>query len=238
MRYSILPYQEEWTLQLVQFQILVSRVWRGPIQSRCRSTNQVSKATRMNDMNADENSGNTAPRKLLHLRMDAAVDNALEHIRDNKIVIVIFSIASAVGDFGLLWHIIGLVRSIGSIDRLQQALVFSILIGLESLILNQGIKRLFRRTRPTERGDTRFALRKPRTSSFPSGHSSSAFFSALVLTYFTAWPWWLLFYTFALIITTSRVGVRIHHASDVIAGAFAGTLMGVVGLLVLRHYGV
>jgi undecaprenyl-diphosphatase len=238
MRYSILPHQEEWTLQLVQFQILVSRVWGGPIQSRCRSTNQVSKATRMNDMNADENSGNTAPRKLLHLRMDAAVDNALEHIRDNKIVIVIFSIASAVGDFGLLWHIIGLVRSIGSIDRLQQALVFSILIGLESLILNQGIKRLFRRTRPTERGDTRFALRKPRTSSFPSGHSSSAFFSALVLTYFTAWPWWLLFYTFALIITTSRVGVRIHHASDVIAGAFAGTLMGVVGLLVLRHYGV
>jgi membrane-associated phospholipid phosphatase len=59
-----------------------------------------------------------------------------------------------------------------------------------------------------------------------------------VLTYFTAWPWWLLFYAFALVIATSRVGVRIHHASDVIAGAFAGTLMGVVGLLVLRHYGV
>jgi len=189
-------------------------------------------------MNTDDNASNNAPRQLLHLRMDAAVDNALEHIRDNKIVIVIFSIASAVGDFGLLWHIIGLVRSIGSIDRLQQALIFSILIGLESLILNQGIKRLFRRSRPTEKGDTRFALRKPRTSSFPSGHSSSAFFSALVLTYFTAWPWWLLFYAFALIIATSRVGVRIHHASDVIAGAFAGTLMGTIGLLVLRHYGV
>ena len=185
-------------------------------------------------MNTEPN----APRKLLHLRMDTAVDNALEHIRDNKVVIVIFSIASAVGDFGLLWHIIGLVRAIGSIDRLQQAFIFSILIGLESLILNQGIKRLFRRSRPTEKGDTRFALRKPRTSSFPSGHSSSAFFSALVLTHFTAWPWWLLFYAFALIIATSRVGVRIHHASDVIAGAFAGTLMGVIGLLVLRHYGV
>ena len=189
-------------------------------------------------MNTDDNASNNAPRQLLHLRMDAAVDNALEHIRDNKIVIVIFSIASAVGDFGLLWHIIGVVRAIGSIDRLLQALIFSILIGIESLILNQGIKRLFRRSRPTEKGDTRFALRKPRTSSFPSGHSSSAFFSALVLTYFTAWPWWMLFYAFALVIATSRVGVRIHHASDVIAGAFAGTLMGVIGLLVLRHYGV
>lgn len=189
-------------------------------------------------MNTANDSSDFAPRKLLHLRMDAAVDNALEHIRDKKIVIIIFSVASAVGDFGLLWHIIGVVRAIGSIDRLQQALIFSILIGLESLILNQGIKRLFRRSRPTEKGDTRFALRKPRTSSFPSGHSSSAFFSALLLTYFTTWQWWLLFYTFALIIATSRVGVRIHHVSDVIAGALAGTLMGAVGLLMLRHYGV
>jgi len=190
------------------------------------------------DMNTDNNFGNNTKRQLLHLRVDAAVDNALEHIRDHKFVIVIFSMASAFGDFGLLWHIIGIVRSIGSMDRLLQALIFSILIGLESLILNQGIKRLFRRTRPTEKGDTRFALRKPRTSSFPSGHASSAFFSALVLTYFTVWPWWLLFYTFALIISTSRVGVRIHHASDVIAGAFAGTMMGVIGLVILRHYGV
>ncbi len=190
------------------------------------------------DMNTDDNYGNNAKRKLLHLRIDAAVDNALEHIRGYKLVIVIFSIASAVGDFGLLWHIIGVVRAIGSMDRLVQALIFSILIGLESLILNQGIKRLFRRSRPTEKGDTRFALRKPRTSSFPSGHSSSAFFSALVLTYFTTWPWWLLFYTFALIIATSRVGVRIHHASDVIAGAFVGTMMGVIGLLIVRHYAV
>jgi hypothetical protein len=77
-------------------------------------------------MNTDDNASNNAPRQLLHLRMDTAVDNALEHIRDNKIVIVIFSIASAVGDFGLLWHIIGLVRSIGSVDRLHQALIFSI----------------------------------------------------------------------------------------------------------------
>jgi len=164
---------------------------------------------------------------------DDRVDRALEHIRDKKVVVVVFSIASAVGDFGILWHVIGLVRAIGSLDRLQQALVFSAMIGVESLILNQGIKRLFRRSRPTERGDDRFALRKPRTSSFPSGHSSSAFFSALVLTYFFTWPWVVVFYVFALIIATSRVGVRIHHASDVIGGALVGTLMGTIGLYFL-----
>ena len=167
-------------------------------------------------------------------RFDNKVDSALEHIRDYKVVKVIFSAASAVGDFGILWHIIGLLRSIGSMDRLQQALVFSSMIGIESLLLNQGIKRLFRRSRPTTSGDGRFALRTPRTSSFPSGHSSSAFFSALVLTYFFAWQWWPLFYALAMVVAISRVGVRIHHASDVVGGAIVGTLMGIVGLIFLN----
>ena len=50
------------------------------------------------------------------------------------------------------------------------AFLFSALIGLESLVLNQGIKRLFRRPRPTEAGDPRYPVRRPSTSSFPSGH--------------------------------------------------------------------
>jgi hypothetical protein len=54
-------------------------------------------------------------------KFDQRVDNALEHIRDHKLVVIVFSIASAVGDFGLLWHIIGLLRAIGSLDRLNQA---------------------------------------------------------------------------------------------------------------------
>jgi undecaprenyl-diphosphatase len=167
---------------------------------------------------------------------DDRVDAILEPWRNKKFVVVIFTIASAVGDFGLLWHLIGFLRAIGSTERLQHALAFSLLIGIESLLLNQGIKRLFRRTRPTERGDERFALRKPRTSSFPSGHSSSAFFSALVLTTMTPWPWWILVYVFAVTIAISRVGVRIHHASDVIGGAIAGTVMGVVGALVMTNW--
>jgi undecaprenyl-diphosphatase len=167
-------------------------------------------------------------------RFDNKVDSSLEHIRDYKLVKVVFSTASAVGDFGILWHIIGLLRALGSVDRFQQALVFSTMIGIESLLLNQGIKRLFRRSRPTTSGDQRFALRTPRTSSFPSGHSSSAFFSALVLTYFYAWQWWPLFYALAMVIAISRVGVRIHHASDVVGGAIVGTLMGIAGLVFLN----
>lgn len=165
---------------------------------------------------------------------DTRVDRLLEPIRNVRAVVVIFMVASAIGDFGLVWHAIGLIRAIGSADRFNDALIFSSMIGIESLLLNQGIKRFFRRTRPTERGDVRISVRTPRTSSFPSGHASSAFFSALVLTHWFAWPWMVLFYLLAVVIAISRVGARIHHASDVLAGALTGTLLGVIGLVVLR----
>lgn len=166
---------------------------------------------------------------------DARVDRFIEPLRNVHAVVLIFTVASAVGDFGLLWHGIGLIRAIGSMDRFRDALILSSMIGLESLFLNQGIKQFFRRTRPTTDGDVRFAVRTPRTSSFPSGHASSAFFSALVLTHWVTWPWIVLFYVFAVIIAASRVGVRIHHASDVLGGALTGTLLGVIGLAVLSR---
>lgn len=166
---------------------------------------------------------------------DARVDRLIEPVRNVRVVVLVFTVASAVGDFGLIWHGIGLIRAIGSMERFTDALIFSSMIGLESLILNQGIKQFFRRSRPTERGDDRFAVRTPRTSSFPSGHASSAFFAALVLTHWVTWPWTVLFYLLAVIIATSRVGVRIHHASDVLAGAVVGTALGVIGLAVLAR---
>ena len=168
-------------------------------------------------------------------RFDDRVDRLVEPIRNVHAAVIVFMVASAVGDFGLLWHAIGLIRAIGSVDRFRDALVFSLMIGMESLLLNQGIKRFFRRTRPTERGDDRISVRTPSTSSFPSGHASSAFFSALVLTHWVTWPWMVLFYLFAIIIAVSRIGARIHHASDVLAGAITGTLLGVIGLVVLSN---
>ena len=146
--------------------------------------------------------------KVPFAEFDARVDHLIEPLRNVRVVVVMFTVASAVGDFGLMWHGIGLIRAIGSMDRFKDALIFSSMIGLESLTLNQGIKQFFRRTRPTKGGDVRFAVRTPSTSSFPSGHASSAFFSALVLTHWVAWPWMVLFYILAVIIATSRVGVE------------------------------
>ena len=168
---------------------------------------------------------------------DAWADAQLERLRGHKAADGIFTTASELGDFSLIWHFAGAVRGLTSDHHANQAFIFSALIGAESIIVNQGIKRLFRRTRPTETGDPRYPVRRPSTSSFPSGHASSAFFAASILT---AWggavtaPAW---FALAGVVGTSRAYVRIHHPSDVVGGAIVGLALGQAALAALRAIG-
>lgn len=163
-------------------------------------------------------------------RLDAAGDRVLEPLRNNKASKLLFGLASRVGDFSLVWHATGLLRAVGSVDRLKQAIYLSVALGVESLVVNQGVKRFFRRERPTESGDHRFEVRTPSTSSFPSGHASSATFAVFVLASFAGWPVSLLFVAIAVTVALSRVVVRIHHLSDIIGGVVAGAVLGSVAV--------
>ncbi|MEY2766718.1 MAG: hypothetical protein RI912_380 [Actinomycetota bacterium] len=174
-------------------------------------------------MNSPDNGGPVA-------RFDAACDRVLEPLRSFAAVRAVFGSASTAGDFSIVWHVIGLLLAIGSLDRLREALFLSVALGAESLIVNQGIKRMFRRERPTEDGDDRFDVRRPSTSSFPSGHASSATLAAMLLVSFTGWPAGWVFVVVAVVVALSRVMVRIHHASDVIGGALVGAALGWVAL--------
>ena len=174
-------------------------------------------------------------------RFDEAVDAALERVRGNPAADAIFRAASTAGDFSLIWHVtnvavVVLRRRPGAPAR---ALTFAALIGLESLVVNQGVKRLFHRTRPTTAGDERLRVRHPRTSSFPSGHASAATFAASMLAPRAgrAAP---AVAAAAGVVAVSRAYVRIHHASDVVAGlatgaALAAAARGALGALGLRR---
>ncbi len=170
-------------------------------------------------------------------RFDQRADAILEVARGNPIIDGVFTTASRVGDFSLIWHVVSILRGIRK-RRPDQIVALAVALGAESLIVNQGIKRLFRRARPTTSGDPRFPVRRPSTSAFPSGHASSAAFAATVLS---AWDgrrsrplWWGL----AAIVGTSRAYVRIHHASDVIAGGVVGAGLGAIAIRVMRRAGM
>ena len=140
---------------------------------------------------------------------------------------------SRAGEFSLIWHAVIWLRAIGSGDRARDALVFSLLLGAESLVVNQGLKRLFRRQRPTVNGDDRFNVRTPVTSSFPSGHSSSAFFAAVLLSTLVPVSWAVMFFVLAALVALSRVMVRLHHFSDILGGACVGAALGLLAIPVI-----
>jgi len=161
-------------------------------------------------------------------RFDRAADEWLEPLRSSPTAGRVFSTASHLGDWSLVWHVIGAARGLTNDRRATQAVALSALLGAESLIVNQGVKRLFRRERPTDSGDDRFTVRAPSTSSFPSGHASSAVFAATVLTTLDGKKSAPLWFGIAAVVGTSRAFVRIHHASDVIGGAAVGLGLGLL----------
>ncbi len=165
---------------------------------------------------------------------DQWVDDALELLRGNPIADRVFATASHVGDFSLIWHGIAITRAIVK-GRPDQVVVLAVMLGAESLLVNQGVKRLFRRERPTTTGDDRLQVRRPTTSSFPSGHASSAAFAAMVLSGWDGPKVGMLWWKVAAIVGISRAYVRIHHGSDVVAGAIVGTLLGLVGRRIAKH---
>ena len=165
--------------------------------------------------------------------LDNAGDKFLEPLRNKRFSVQLFNLASKVGDFSIVWHLCGLAYAIGSVQRLRETLALSIALGVESLIVNQGIKRLFRRERPTTSGDHRFDVRTPSTSSFPSGHASSATFAAIILTSYSGFPAAFIWITIAVVVALSRVVVRIHHLSDIIGGIVTGALLSIPTVVLL-----
>jgi membrane-associated phospholipid phosphatase len=157
-------------------------------------------------------------------RADQMLDHALDRVRGNAAADRVFYVASQVGDFSLIWHVLNVVLVLVGVRSLKQALRLALCLGAESLIVNQGIKRLFRRERPESGTDHPHAVRTPSTSSFPSGHASSAAFAATLLSddHPALRP---LFWLVAAVVSLSRPYVRAHHASDIAGGLGTGALL-------------
>lgn len=161
--------------------------------------------------------------------LDAAVDRWFEStLRHRPVSDWLFYSASAVGDHGAVWLTLAGLQAYRRSQRGQawkrQLLRVGIGLGIESIVVNGPVKFMFRRTRPAHDGPRPLHLRQPRTSSFPSGHATAAFFGAALLR--DDDPLWPLYYALAVVVAASRVHVRIHHASDVVGGVMTGILLG------------
>lgn len=154
---------------------------------------------------------------------DKRVDAAVDRVRSPGLDRVMY-IATELGDFALIWHLVATARGLRSDRDAADAVRVSGILGVESVLVNGVIKSFFRRARPEWDQPRAYKIRRPRSSSFPSGHASSAFTAAAVLG--DDDPLRPLYYAVAVVVASSRVYVRIHHASDVLGGVATGVVLG------------
>lgn len=157
-------------------------------------------------------------------RFDATLEGWADVLRGNPAADRLFYSLSAAGDHGIVWHVVGLGRAALGTGTIRDAVELSAALGIEAAIVNGPVKMLFRRVRPIHESERPHRLRRPRTSSFPSGHASAGTFAATVLAPHSRHP--SLWYVVGGLIGWSRVHVRIHHPSDVVGGAVVGWALG------------
>jgi membrane-associated phospholipid phosphatase len=160
-------------------------------------------------------------------RFDDRTDRSVEPLRRYRFVTRAMVWAANAGVYSWIWIVVGaFALALGS--RRRYFAFFLVAIPVEFALTNGVIKRLFGRKRPISPLDNEWTagLRRPRTSSFPSGHASAAGFSVAAMTALTPiWPGALLL---AAGICFSRVFLRLHHGSDVVAGFLWGASCGLV----------
>jgi membrane-associated phospholipid phosphatase len=133
---------------------------------------------------------------------------------------------------GLVALAIGVVLFLAG-DRL---VAYELVLGTLTLwIVVELMKVLVRRSRPFIRvTQARVVGYRAGGRSFPSGHTSQAFFLATLMAqhfHTSAWAVFLL-YGVALLVGITRMYVGAHYPRDVLAGAILGSAWGLLGVLV------
>lgn len=132
---------------------------------------------------------------------------------------------SAGGDDGRVWFAAAAVEA-ARVRSPRRFLVLVGWLGIESAVVNLGIKRMARRPRPDAVTEHEHRLRIPTDTSFPSGHAASSAVMAVLLSEDSPLaPLWV---ALALGIGASRVHVGVHHGSDVVAGWGVGAAFGLL----------
>ena len=139
------------------------------------------------------------------------------------------SASSRAADHSVLWFAIAGLMAVTGGRRGRLAARDGILaIGMASATVNLGVKPLAPRRRPL-RDEVALAqdrwVRMPTSTSFPSGHTASAFAFATAAGQRVP-ALWIPLRALALLVGYSRIHTGVHYPGDVVAGAMVGSACG------------
>jgi membrane-associated phospholipid phosphatase len=125
---------------------------------------------------------------------------------------------SKLGEHGAIWMAIGLTGAALDEPRRDEWLRAVRRVGF-AYVANQLVKVVVRRPRPVTRAVATYS-----NLSFPSAHATTSFCGARM--YARLGLGWAGPYSLAVALAASRLVLRVHHPSDVVAGAALGTVIG------------
>ncbi len=146
----------------------------------------------------------------------------------NRFFDLLFSFFSLRGGSVIIWMAIValLVFFEEKVDR-KFVVYLVVALGL-SFLITTGLKAVVQRPRPTYLANNKVTT-CDKDFSFPSGHATIAFASAVILAAFDKKRKYI-YYAIAVLISISRIYLHCHYLLDVITGAAIGTVCSMVVL--------
>jgi undecaprenyl-diphosphatase len=162
--------------------------------------------------------------------IDGAADRLFDRFRGRRVADTAAAALSNLGDYGFAWAVVAAVKGRRPGPARRRAVRALAVAGVTSYAVNATAKRAVGRDRPDDPSGavagTAVPVRRPTSSSFPSGHTLAAFCTATVLADTPKER--AAYLAFAAAVAASRVHLRAHHATDVLGGAVIGTAAGII----------
>ncbi|MBQ3686162.1 MAG: phosphatase PAP2 family protein [Candidatus Methanomethylophilaceae archaeon] len=133
---------------------------------------------------------------------------------------------------GIIWLVLGALIMWSGRRADGASMMLSVVLAL--CICDLVLKPIVDRDRPFDELDLDVLMSIPTTSSFPSGHTASAFAGAVSLLMIDR-RWGIAALTYAALVALSRVYVCAHWPTDVIAGAVLGAAMAAIVFYAVRR---
>lgn len=150
-----------------------------------------------------------------------------ENLR-NDLLTPILVFLTTIGNAGIFWIVTTIVCFCFKKTR-QAGVVSAIALVLSLLFCNILLKNAVQRIRPYEVIDALTILvQKPSDFSFPSGHSSASFASAVALYRNLPKRFGVPAMILASVIALSRLYIGVHYPTDVICGVILGAVLAVL----------
>lgn len=135
---------------------------------------------------------------------------------------------------GIIWLVLGALIMWSGRRADGASMMLSVVLAL--CICDLVLKPIVDRDRPFDELDLDVLMSIPTTSSFPSGHTASAFAGAVSLLMIDR-RWGIAALAYAALVALSRVYVCAHWPTDVMAGAVLGAAMAAIVFYAVRRCG-